>query len=116
MHAQIPAFAGMLNPDVSTSDAGGQAPRLEDTRSWFRSIVRNGNGAEVRAITKGLLFQQIIICDGQALISPYLYSATTGFSPCLELRESSPVFSAFLREFDDLWSTNAPGEAGGTSI
>jgi hypothetical protein len=106
MDTQNPAFAGMLNPDVAASDAGG--PRLEEARAWFRGAIGNASRSEVRALSKGMIFQQIIICDDQALVSPYLYSAGTGFSPCLELRENCPSFRTFVHEFDELWKANAP--------
>ena len=54
-----------------------------------------------------MLFQQII-SDDQALISPYLFSANTSHSPCLQINESCPVFDAFLREFNELWKANWP--------
>jgi hypothetical protein len=53
------------------------------------------------------MFQQIMVSDDKALISPYLFSANTGYSPCLEINESYPVFDAFLREFDELWKANS---------
>jgi hypothetical protein len=56
-----------------------------------------------------MLFQQIIVCDDQILVSPYLYSANTGFSPRLDMKATLPAFGAFLREFEYLWKLNAPG-------
>jgi len=108
MDAQNPAFGGMLNPEVASSDVSGQAPRLEEVRSWFRSGLGSTSKSEVRSLRKGLFFQQIIICDDHALVSPYLYSAGTGFSPCLEIKASCPTFAKFLHEFDELWKANAP--------
>jgi hypothetical protein len=107
MSAQNPAFANMLNPDVSTVDLAIQAKDLEDARSWFRSALGGATRSDVRALRKGTLFQQIIIADDRALLSPYLYSADTGYSPCLEISEGCPVFAAVLREFDQLWTANA---------
>ncbi len=54
-----------------------------------------------------MLFQQIIICDDRTLVSPYLYSATTSYSPCLSIHEGCPAFRAYAREFDELWKANA---------
>ena len=107
MSAQNPAFVGMLNPKVTTADPATQRPLLEETRSWFRSTLAGAAKADVRALQRGSLFQQIIIADNRALVSPYLYSADTGYSPCLEISENCPVFPAFIREFDELWNANA---------
>jgi hypothetical protein len=63
--------------------------------------------SDVRALTKGMLFQQIIVTDGTALVSPYLFSTNTGYSPRLEISDSCPVFGAFLRELDELWNANS---------
>ena len=108
MDADNPAFPSMLNPDVSAANAASQRPSLLETRSWFRNVVGTNATADVRALGRGMLFQQIIICDDQALISPYLYSRTTAYSPCLEISEKCPVFDAFMREFDALWTVNEP--------
>jgi hypothetical protein len=108
MDAENPAFASMLNPAVSAAAVALQGPSLTEARSWFRSAVGDAPRSGVRALRNGMLFQQIIISDDQALVSPYLYSATTGYSPCLQIKESCPVFGAFLREFDELWKGNAP--------
>jgi hypothetical protein len=99
-----PAFANMLNPEVTANPKG---PSVAEARSWFQRALDHAPKAEVRALRKGMLFQQLIICDDKALVSPYLYSATTGFSPCLEIGTNCPVFEVYLREFDELWKANA---------
>jgi hypothetical protein len=106
MDPQNPGFAIMMNPDISTV---GQSTQAEHARAWFREALGSGPNAEVRSIRKGMLFQQIIICDDQMLVSPYLYSANTGFSPRLDIKASWPAAGAFLREFEYLWKLNAPG-------
>jgi hypothetical protein len=107
MGAQNPACVSMLNPNVATADLASQGPILEEARSWFRSALGGASKTDVRVLRNGMLFQQIIITDRRALVSPYLYSADTGYSPCLEIGESCPVFGAFVREFDELWEANA---------
>ncbi len=107
MEAQNPAFLSMLNADVSGADHASLGPSLEEARAWFRNALGGAAKAEVRALKKGTLFQQIIIADSQAIISPYLYSANTGYSPCLAINDSHPVFSSYVREFDALWQANA---------
>jgi hypothetical protein len=111
MDAQNPAFKNMLNPEV-TADAAGQARGLEDARSRFRNAFGGAESCEVRALKKGIIFQQIIICDDEALVSPYLYTANTAFSPCLEIKGSDPnyrkIFERFLAEFENTWKLNAP--------
>ncbi len=106
MDAQNPAFACMLNPDIAAVNAATQGPGLVDARSWFKGALGGAQKSGVRALRNGMLFQQIIISDDLALISPYLFSATTGYSPGLEINESCPVFGSFLREFDELWKAN----------
>jgi hypothetical protein len=115
MDQRNPGFAAMLNPEIIAGGAADQATRAEETRAWFREAFGSGPNAEVRSIRKGMLFQQLIISDDQVLVSPYLYSANTGFSPRLDIRERWPASGAFLREFDYLWKTNAPdgGPPGG---
>lgn len=107
MDMKNPAFGCMLNPDVATTSLASQGPSLTEARSWFVGALGDAQKSNVRALGKGMLFQQIIISDDQALISPYLFSATTGYSPRLEVNESCPVFGAFLREFDELWKANS---------
>ena len=106
MDAKNPAFGAMMNPDVTAGDPVTQGPGIADARAWFRSALAGAPKAEVRALRGGMLYQQIIICDDKALVSPYLYFASTGYSPCLEVRQSSPVVGAYLREFDSLWGSN----------
>lgn len=112
MDAQNPAFKNMLNPEVTAADAAGQARGLEDARVRFRNAFGGAERCEVRALKKGMMFQQIIICDDEALVSPYLYTTSTGYSPCLEIKGSNPnyreIFEKLLGEFDHLWNANAP--------
>jgi hypothetical protein len=107
MDAKNPAFGYMMNPEVA-----GSQPSLDysETRLWFKSALEGASNSrsEVRALTKGMLFQQIIISDDQALVSPYLFSSNTGYSPRFDIKASCPVFDAFLREFDALWDANLP--------
>ena len=105
---QNPAFQVMLNPIVTSANLESQGPRSEETRSWFKDAFGDAPKSEVRALRKGMLFQQIIICDAQALISPYLYSTNTGYSPRLELSESCATFGTVLHEFEELWKFNSP--------
>ena len=65
MDAQNPAFASMLNPDVTAAAVASQAPSLTETRSWFRSAIGDAPKSDVRALRTGMLFQQIIISDDQ---------------------------------------------------
>jgi hypothetical protein len=105
--AENPALGCMLNPDVTTSVAA-QAERLVEARSWFGKAIKAGPKAEVRALRHGMLFQQIIMSDDRLLVSPYLYTANTGYSPRLEMTESCPIFASYLREFVELWKANPP--------
>jgi hypothetical protein len=107
MDVQNPAFACMMNPEVAAHNIASQETSFVEARSWFKIAFAGASKSDVRALRKGMLFQQVIVSDGQALISPYLFSATTGYSPRLDINESCPVFGAFLREFDDLWKANA---------
>jgi hypothetical protein len=108
MDAENPAFPCMMNPEISMAGQAGQGPRLTEARTWFKSALGGAPKSEVRALRHGMMYQQIIIADDRALVSPYLYSANTGFSPSLEISESCPAFGAFAREFDQLWKANAP--------
>jgi hypothetical protein len=108
MDADNPAFPCMMNPEISMGGHAGQGPRLVEARAWFKNTLGGAPKSEVRALRCGILYQQIIIADDRALISPYLYSANTGFSPSLEISEKGPAFSAFAREFEQLWKANAP--------
>ncbi|MGH6674435.1 MAG: hypothetical protein ACRECV_21010, partial [Xanthobacteraceae bacterium] len=94
------------------ADAAGQARGLEEARVRFRNAVGDAERCEVRALKKGIMFQQIIICDDEAFVSPYLFIMNTGYSPCLEIKGRDPnyqeVFEKFLGEFDYLWKANAP--------
>jgi hypothetical protein len=107
MDAKNPAFGFMLNPDVTAAGAETQAPSIAETRSWFFSALQGRPKSDIRALEKGILFQQIIVSDDQALISPYLFSSNTGYSPRLDIKKSCPVFDAFLREFNELWNANS---------
>jgi len=106
MDAQNPAFQYMLNPEVTSTDPVTQGPRLAEARSWFKSAVAGIPTAEVRAMRSGMLFQQLMIFDNRALISPYMFTANTGYSPRLEVSENFSVFGAYLREFEQLWKGN----------
>jgi hypothetical protein len=107
MDATNAAFSAMLNPEVTTLDYASQAARITEARNWFRNSLGEGQNVEVRAIVQGTLFQQIIIRDDEALISPYLYSANTGFSPCIKIKEGGPGFLAYLGEFEQIWRANS---------
>jgi hypothetical protein len=111
MDAENPAFACMLNPEVTLIDVRRLGPKSEETRAWFRSAIGEAANSEVRALKVGMLFQQIIISDDECHVSPYLYSATTGFSPCLRVNESFPVFAAYAHEFEVLWKANEQADA-----
>jgi hypothetical protein len=107
MDAKNPAFGFMLNPDVTAAGVENLAPSNAETRSWFKSALRGAPKSDVRALEKGMLFQQIFVSDDQAVITPYLFSCNTGYSPRLDINKDCPVFSAFLREFDVLWNANS---------
>jgi hypothetical protein len=106
MDPKNPAFGCMLNPDVTAAGLADQAPSITETRSWFKGALGNAPNSDVRALKRGTLFQQIVVSDDLALISPYLFSSNTGYSPRLDINERCPVFDAFLREFDELWKAN----------
>jgi hypothetical protein len=108
MDALNPAFTCMLNPEVAAATAASQGPGLAEARTWFKGALGSAATAQVRSLRNGMLFQQVIISDDQALVSPYLFSASTGYSPRLEINESCPVFGAFLHELDALWKANPP--------
>ncbi len=108
MDGDNPAFACMLNPNVSAASHLAQGPSNSETRAWFQNAFASGPKAEVRALKSGLCYQQIIISDGHAVITPYLYSAGTSHSPRLEIEDAHPVFAKFLHEFETLWKVNSP--------
>jgi hypothetical protein len=108
MDIQNPGFICMMNPDITSANVANYGPGIADARSWFQAILKDSPRSAVRAVRNGMLFQQIIIADSRALISPYLFSTTTGYSPRLEINEGSPVFGTFLREFNELWNANSP--------
>jgi hypothetical protein len=110
MDANNPAFGYMLNDDVTAASSANQAPSISETRTWFKSALGNAPNSDVRALNKGMLFQQIVVSDDQALISPYLFSSNTGYSPRLDINERCPVFESFLREFEELWKANSRAE------
>ena len=104
------SFHGLLNPDVTGADLQGQRTGIAQARDWFSSALDGAAEAEVRSLRKGSLFQQIIFSDDRCLISPYLYSANTGHSPCMEIQRTSKVFETFLHEFNLLWDANKPSD------
>jgi hypothetical protein len=106
LDALNPAFSVLMNPEVTSLDHASQATRIAESRKWFRAALGQGREADVRSIRHGTLFQQIIIRDDEAIISPYLYSANTGFSPCIKIKNGGPGFAAFLHEFELLWNAN----------
>jgi hypothetical protein len=108
LDAQNPAFAIMLNPNVTSVSLENQGAFSAEARSWFKGAFGDASKSEVRALRKGMLFQQIIVSDDQVLVSPYLYSANTGYSPCLKLSESCAAFGSVLHEFEELWKFNSP--------
>ena len=105
MDVENPSFGCMLNPDVTSAGSKYQGLNVSSARAWFQKALGETDD-RVRALRGGMLFQQIIICDDRCLITPYLYSASTAFSPSLEIRESHRAFGAFLKEFEDLWDAN----------
>jgi hypothetical protein len=107
MDATNPAFNCMLNPEVTAASAESQAPSLTETRNWFKAALGEVEKSDVRALKRGMLFQQIVVTDDQALISPYLFSSNTGYSPRVDIKKGYPVFDAFLREFEELWNINS---------
>jgi hypothetical protein len=105
-----PAFGYMMNPEVAGFKKSKEAPPdYSETRSWFKNALGGSPKSEVRALTSGMLFQQIIIADDQALISPYLFSCNTGHSPRLDIKAGCREFNSFLLEFDTLWRLNGDG-------
>jgi hypothetical protein len=108
MDGTNPAFSSMLNLDVVAGSLAGLAQSLDESRAWFTDALGDAQKSEVRALKKGMLFQQIIVSDDKAFITPYMFSVNTGYSPCLEIDESCAVFDSFLREFDQLWKANSP--------
>jgi hypothetical protein len=108
LDATNPALRSMMNPEVVTLDHASQGTRIDESRNWFRNALGAARSSSVRAIKNGMLFQQIIIRDDEAIVSPYLFFANTGFSPCLRIKSGGPGFSAFLHEFEHLWNANSP--------
>jgi hypothetical protein len=107
MHGDNPALSAMLNDRISQHASEHVGTLASSVRSHFRSAFGNRPNAQIRAIRKGMLHQQIIISDDRALVTPYLYSLDTGRSPRIDSRKGAGIFDAALREFNALWSLNA---------
>lgn len=107
MHGANPATQVMINPDVGDTWASNPGSSFEEARSWFRKALNSNPKADVRAIRKGMLYQQMIIVDDRLYLSPYLYSANTAHSPRIECAIGFPLFRSALREFGSLWDANA---------
>ena len=113
MDVDNPSFASFLNPEVSSIDVEGQRAAIAQTREWFSDALSEAKGADVRSLSTGSLNQQIIVSDTRCLVSPYLYSANTGHSPCIEVTTESTIYDVFLHEFNTLWSANSPAIGSG---
>jgi hypothetical protein len=107
MDGQNPATQVMINPDVGDTWASNPGRSFEEARIWFRRALAGNPKADVRAIRKGMLYQQMIIIDDRLYLSPYLYSANTAHSPRIECAIGFPLFRSALREFGSLWEANA---------
>jgi hypothetical protein len=106
MDSTNPAFQNMLNPEISSPIPASRGSINEEARAWFQATLVASDKCAVKALKKGMLFQQLIIYDNAALISPYLYSATTGYSPRLDINDKCPAFDVFVREYEELWAIN----------
>jgi hypothetical protein len=103
-----PAYGCLFNPDVTASSPASLAARIAEARSWFKDVLGGVPNSDVRALEKGTLFQQIVVSDDNAIICPYLFSASNRASiPRLDINERCPVFDVYLGEFEVLWQANS---------
>lgn len=110
MDVENSSFRGFLNSNVTSVDLDGQRASLRQVRDWFMGALDGSVNADVRALRRGALHQQLVVSDNRCLISPYLYSANTGHSPCLEVKSTSEIYNTFMHEFCTLWDLNGVSE------
>ena len=101
-----PAFMAAHNWDMMTSDAAAMGARFESARRFFRECLSGFDKCEVRSLTKGMLFQQIVFSDDEAIVVPYSYSADTGHGAIIRVQKTHPLYTAYRYEFDTLWRLN----------
>lgn len=106
MDVDNPSFGSFLNPDVASHNLDGLREAVSEARDWFNSALTDAAKAEVRSLSRGSLNQQMIFGDDQCIVSPYLYSANTSRSPCIDITRESDIYNTFRHEFTSLWDNN----------
>lgn len=111
MDASNEALPHMLNDDLV--DHLGKV-REELARSWdvWQKLATScGNLLNVRKVSRGIIYQQLIMSESRMLYTPYRLSVTSNESSTIQTDSRSPLYASLRREFDFLWRRNEPAGA-----
>ncbi len=100
------AFVAAQNWEKMSSDIPSMGARFESVRKFFHDALQGFERCEVRAMKKGMLFQQLVFSDDEAIAIPYSYSADTGHGALIKAKAPQHLFTSYRYEFDTLWNLN----------
>jgi hypothetical protein len=108
-----PAISQMLNRGVADQEARIRG----DSKKTIEILTQNEtDNLEIRAVSRGIIYQQMFMSENSMIWVPHLYSKQTGQSPALRINVTSSLgnqsgleilYVAVRDEFEQLWYENA---------
>ena len=108
MNANNPGLGPMINTRLPAEDLDVVVRQSIKMEEFFRSIMKFSSYGtfQVRTIAEGIPYFQLLVTDKTALVLQYMFCRGTGDSPLQQFPAGTELYSAFRKEFEDLWAMN----------
>lgn len=108
MHQDNPVLPHFVSDSIPETDLEQITFEVRNMASYFGRVASSSPNIEVRQIFRGSLHVQMTRTDHHAVVTQYLYSRKTGWSPMWQCDPDSPLYTLATEEFDALWRSNDP--------
>jgi len=106
MHEENPALPEMLNDSVSDQVRKVRDEIGQSWDAWQQIATDGGRAVEVRKVSRGVIYQQLIMNEARMLYSPYRFSVGSPKSNTIQTDRTSPLYMSLDEKFDALWQRN----------
>ncbi len=108
MHQDNPGLPQFVNEAMPEMDIEQVSFEIKNMANYFKKFASSCPNVEVRQLLKGCLHIQSSRTDRHAVVTQYLYSRKTGWSPLWQCDRDSPLYTLVTEEFSSLWKANDP--------
>jgi hypothetical protein len=109
MNANNPGLGPMINTRLPAEELDAVVRQSVKMEEFFRDIIKLNSrygSFQIRTISEGIPYFQLIITDKTALVLQYMFCPGTGDSPLQQFPAGTELYAAFCKEFHYLWDIN----------